>query len=498
MALSKPITISNWKSGMHVSPYAGFSQMRGIDPFAIPGVAKIERKFLPFTTAGTAISSLVNFQVFDPNNGTVYALTADGKLYLVETASYSQVTGTGYNGTTEATAANGNGLAYWKGCIWRARNNLLDYYDIANTTWHYAKFGTFSTTRTGRIPLFVGQDDKLYIGNGRKLDYLAESGTFSPAAETGMGTITNGVTLSQDYIITCFAELGNNLMIGTVYGTAGTPRGADIFPWSRDTTESFSLPIRINTEGVNVMETTNNLLYISAGLHGDIYISNGVSFSLFAKLPLDGANNKGNVQVYSDAMDFYGDQLLIGATQLVNSANQILNPMGVYSCISGAVRFMGNNTHASDGSDGAIITISSIISISPTKFLVAWRKAIIDGATTYGIDYLVTSSAVIPTYGAYMESEMYLVGSDREPATLEHFDFYLNKPLASGDGIRLSYRTSDSGSYTEIFTLDFANYRAVNTYSFDTSITGIKTVQFKISLTCTGVDSPELRAIIIS
>jgi hypothetical protein len=487
--LSKPITISDWKKGMHISPYAGFSQMRGIDPNKVDGCASIE--LAPVVVSFTITQpSLINWILSD-KSGVVYFLDNTGKVF--KTTDYATAVQISGNTTTDSY---GNGFAYWKNHIFVARKGVVDAY--LSPTWTSA-LATLSVSQNMNNPMFVGQDDVLYIGNGRFVASISEVAgkTFNAADSTTWEFKATALSLPQDYIITCFAEISDTLMIGTFFGTSSpNVKVSDIFSWDRDTTHSYSIPIRMNNEGVNSIINNNNTLYISSGYQGDILVSNGVSVSELSKIPLDVKEKNGSsglrIIVFPDAMEFLGNELLIGASQSALTNTKTDNPIGVFGLLKDTIRYIGNTTLGKDGSDGTAIQITSIHSVNPFEFFVAWAT---NG--TYGVDHIVPSNNKIGSYGAYCESEMYLVGSDREPATLECFDFYLNKPLVSGDGIRLSYRTSASGSYTEIITLDFATYGAVNTYSFQNTITNLKTVQFKLELTATSTTTPELRAIII-
>ncbi len=482
--------------GMTISPLF-FTQVRGVN-LEKEGIVRIERA--PVVLTGATLDAIVNWTVIT-NGGDVYLLTSNGKLWLTtDYTSISQVQGTSYNATTESTNAHGNGLAFWKGCIWRARDQLVDYYDIANTTWHYG-IKTLKVLRTGLNPMFVGQDDKLYAGNDQYVNVISETsaGSFVPSTEAGLAAIDDdALILPKDYVINCFAELNEKLAIGTIYGTVQVnTKVADVFLWDRsDTTTSFTTIIRLNEEGINSMLVSNNLLYISAGFSGNIYVSNGISSQSYVNVPLDTKEKTGSpsalyLEVMPDAFDFQGDELLVGASQNVDNATKTENPMGVYGFIGKVARFLGNGSYAKDGSDGTQIKVGSIYSISPNEYLVSWKCG-----TDYGVDYYGPNNNRIVSYGAYLEGEVHLLGIHINPATIEHFDFYLAKPLVSGDGVRLKYRTSNSGSWTTVATMDSATHTGINFFSFAYTISNIKTIQFRIELTATSTTTPELRTIL--
>ena len=471
---------------MKLSALEGFSQMRGIDPHKVNGVASIERAPVALTAASTALGSQVNWTVVGPD-GVVYFLT-NGHLLFSTTiggTTFSPIAGI-------PSAGTGNGLAYFKGHIVVVGNQSIDCYKLSNSTW-YTLDETLTTSRTGYNPAFVGQDDKLYIGNGQRVARIDVTGTFDANSTGTYDVVQSALLLPEDYSVSCFGELGDRLMVGTLFGTDTTnpSKTADIFPWNRDTASSFSLPIRIGDEGVNSMVTSNNLLYISAGIKGTVYVTNGSSTSLVFSVPLDPKENSASTitrfYVKPDAFDFLGDEILLGITQGSDQNNPTHNPIGVYGHFNGATRFIGNGSYAKDGSDGTKVRITSVYSISPSIFYVCWWSA-----STYGIDYYGTNNSKITSYGAYLHTPLYFVGTPRLKSTIEYFDVFFKKPLVSGDGIKISFRTSDSGSFTLMKTIDFATYGAISSFTFPYSIPNLTMVQFLIEITASSTTTPEL------
>lgn len=508
--LKKPIIINNWQSGMKLSALEGFSQFRGIDPYKMPGTASIDHA--PVALTGATLDGLVNWTVIQPRTfttptpdvpaGTVYFLTGSGKLYkTTDYATLTQVTG---NTTTNGT---GNGMVYWKGCIWIMRNQYLDYYDIDAATWHNGSDTGFAltTAHAGFNPLWVGQDDVLYIGHGQFVSMIQENSlnSFVPSTAAGV-TFTNSETtvvlrLPKDYTVSCFAELGNQLMPGTQFGTSAVnTKVADIFPWDRNTAHGTSLPIRLNEEGINAMIVADNTLYVSAGYGGTVYVTNGVSASTLSVVPLDTKQKTGSpsalyILVNPDAMEFYGSELLLGVSQGSSSATKTENPMGVYSLYKGAWRFLGVGSHGKDGSDGTRVVIGSIYSVSPNEFFVGWQAG-----SSYGVDYYGPANNRVSSYGAYMYSQLYPVSLPQDPDTVESFNIFFKKPLVSGDGLRLSYRTNESGTFKALKTIDYATYKGIDSFYFKQSLPATRMIQFKIELTATSTTTPELIQIIVS
>ena len=483
--------------------------MRGLDPFRISGALAIERA--PDNGSGVTFSGLPKWTTFD-TDGDAYIITSDGKLYFSSNmTTWEQMTG-------NPAGCNGGGLVVWNEYVLLSRVSgtdvIVDCTPVVNAggavSFSSITFTGLNTSGNIATPMFVASNRKVFIGGGNKVLSLEEvSGqTFDPsngATYTASISSTYDLKLPDDSSVSCFSELGDKLEIGTVYGSSvASSKKAEVFPWDMGTTSSFGLPIRLNEEGVNALIVSNNLLYISAGRGGRIYVSNGASAALSATVPIDFKAKAGgtgasacNLRVYPDALEFQGNEMLVGISQGSDASKQD-NPIGVFSFVGSIARFLGNTSDAKDGSDGTIVEIGTIYSVSPTELLVGWRSG-----SNYGIDYFSPANSVIASYGAFCDTEIFTLGSNRNPAAPEFYDFYLAKPLVSGDGIRLQYRVSNTGSWTTLATMDYATMcpnatETVNTWSFRYSIKDIRTIQFRVLLTGTSTTTPELRAIIVS
>ena len=163
------------------------------------------------------------------------------------------------------------------------------------------------------------------------------------------------------------------------------------------------------------------------------------------------------------------------------------NPMGVYGYKNGTIRYLGNTSSGKDGSDGTQVKITAIFAISGEEFLIGWMND-----TTYGIDYIGVANNRIQSYGAYLISPIYIVGTKRSSSSIEYFDVFLSKELASGEGVRISYRENLTDDFTTIATIDFATYGAISHFTFPKSIPNALMIQVKVELTSTGNSSPEV------
>jgi hypothetical protein len=148
----------------------------------------------------------------------------------------------------------------------------------------------------------------------------------------------------------------------------------------------------------------------------------------------------------------------------------------------------------STGNVGAAggVSIGGLCSVANDYYLLGWK----DGST-YGIDRVGANGHRYTSYTAYFDSALYHVGIPNALRTFNEIEFQLAQPLASGQGIKLSYRTDNTSAFTEIGTFDFATYTAIQGKSVPANIPAAQYVQIRVALT-TGASSstsPELRSV---
>ena len=79
-------------------------------------------------------------------------------------------------------------------------------------------------------------------------------------------------------------------------------------------------------------------------------------------------------------------------------------------------------------------------------------------AITYGIDLSSSTSFAYTTdYGGYFLSPIYVVGFNQQPFKFTELEWTLLKPLRTGEGIKIWYRTNLSASFTEIETWAYSD-----------------------------------------
>ena len=476
----------------------GYGDVRQLDIFTLPGVAKLNN--LTAKKSSTTVVGRVNWMVKNPATpAEVYALDADGKVYKSTDSGATWALMTGFT-----AGGHGNGLAIWKNYLIVARDAFLDVCGdgtatgIANANWTNSWKAIDSDVLWH--PMLVSKNDNmLYGGAGKYVFSLEELTTFVPATAASFTFTAQALDLPPNYRIKCIEELGNNLMCGTWQGTnVYDLRIADIFPWDRSAV-SFGQPITLNEFGVHAMLNTGNSLIVLAGIDGQVYICDGVSAVPTAQIPqsiADISNNK-YIDFYPGAICNWKKKVYFGVSS--GGTATTIAGMGVYSLTRTSKGNILVNEHLiSTGSDGSTtnVKIGSLLPVTRDNLLIGW----VDD-TTEGIDNITTSSFVT-TYGGFFTSPMYRIGSSNHTRKFQEVEINLARPLRANEGIKLSYRSNLTSSFTDFLTWDYATYAGELSHTTVLTkptfeIPASELIQIKVSLTGT-TTSCELMSVILT
>jgi hypothetical protein len=481
--LKKPIVINNFQTGIADSPHLGFADMRNVDIYSSPGVARLNWK----TTkqSSTTVTDLIKWFDINPANGNIYALGDTGKVYK---STNSGVTWSLLSGNT-TTNAHGNGMAIWKGKLLVARDTLIDVMDLAAETWSN---GWQSLETSLFHPMLATQDDKLHIGNGRYVASILERGTFDPGTPGTYLYTSIGLDLKTHTQVKCLAELGTNLMVGTWQGSSiYSQKVAVIYPWDKKL-PSYGQPLRLGENGINQILTFGNLLYIVAGTEHTMYVSNGASVSPLREIPgnitgLD-LTSGSYLDPYPGAITSHKGRIFTGVSSGTTSSN--LDGFGVWSIHPTDKRLVLEN-QISTGTMTATsnIRIGALLSIANDSYLIGWQDN-----TTYGIDLVGTN--YYTSYAGYVDSQFIQVGSllPNSLTQITKQTFQLAKKLTADQGVRLKYRKNLSDSFTEIGTFTTVGQ---SSGKFEVPINDAEFIQIRAELTSGGTGTPELRNVIL-
>lgn len=485
----KDLIIPAPSAGISSSPHLGNGDVRNLDIFTIPGVARLNN-LLAKKSASTVTNLVQWFVKYPTTPSTIFALDAGGQVYQSTDSGDTWATVAG-----ETAGGAGQGMMIWKDYLFVARATALDVYGPLSGGAAWSNSWKTIDSDTLWHPMIVSfNDNKLYGGAGRYIFSLDEvSGqTFAPGNSATYTYTQQALDLPPNYRIKCLAELGNNLMIGTWMGTnVYDLKVADVFSWDRSAI-SFGAPMNLPENGVHAMLNHNSTLYILAGIGGRVYSSNGVQATVIAQIPSSVANIEGGLylETYPGALIVYKGRIFFGLS-VGGTAN--IAGMGVWSLLQTSKGNILVNEHTiSTGNDGSstVVKIGALLDISRDTLLVGWRDA-----STYGIDK-TTNTLRTTSYGGYWESAFYNVGTPLVKRAFTQAEFLLAQALTTGQGVRLKYRTDLSASFTTIGTYDFATLGAVIAHNFIASIPDSEFVQIRCELT-TGASntSPQIKSI---
>lgn len=479
------LTIKDFHQGIAESPLEGFGEIRNCELDTQRGLVRIG--WLTTKQSGTTVTAKpLWFAKNDPASGTasVYAIDSSAGVYR------STDGGTTWAAVSGNGAGAGQGMINWKDYLFVFSTTVIDVYGPLSTspTWTTNWQTTVDSDGLWH-PTLYGQDDILYFGAGRYIGSIQEVAgqTFAPGTASTYTFTARALDLPADMRIKALSELGRNLWAGTWSGSnIGDKKVANIYPWDR-TSDSFDFPIELKENGIQAMISIGNLTYFFAGLEGKCFVTNGSDVKELFRIPqtIIDISAGSSIQVFPGAMKYHNGKIIFGVIQ-----GNTTNPFGhvwSYDLKSGALALENTTSTANANSMS-----SALFSIGRDTYLIGWQ----DGAGNKGID-LATNTARYPSYAAYVTSSYYTIGSVSKPVPLSEIEFKLANALASGEGIRLSYRLDLTSAFTTIDTFDFATNGAIQGGNMPLSVTVNQGIQFRAALTTgsSSTNTPELREI---
>jgi hypothetical protein len=491
------LTISEWTKGISSSPHVGFGDMRNLDVFSRPGVARIN--YGTFKVSAGTVTGLPKWIRRDPSaTSRVYSVDDGGGAYRStdDGATWHAFTGT-YTGV-------GAGLEIWKNYAFLAGTTTLYVRGPLSGTPITYSFKTIDSDALFHPMMTSKNDGMLYGGAGRYFFSLEEvSGqTFDPNNSATYTWTQQALDLPANYRVKCLCELGEKLLGGTWMGSnIYDIKVADIFPWDRSS-PSFETPISVDRNGIHSMLNINNIVYFLAGIDGEIFSTNGVQSALLGKIPVSITGMEAGywMEPLPGALVNHKGRPFFGIS---GGAGVLLPGMGVWSLVSskdGNVLVYENSISTGNDGTSAKLAVGALLPGQINTLLIGWQ----DGSS-YGIDQVSnqlkyatgTYQGVASSYPAYAESPFYRVGTNLVKKLFQYIEFQLDKPLSTGQGIKLKYRTDLSASFTTIGTYDFVTPGAVQSHRVLAGIPACEFLQIRVEMT-TGSSSattPELRAV---
>lgn len=483
--------------GMGDSPYIGngaVADCRNLDISNIPGIAQLQ---FGATKKSASVIGSAEIPLWGAVNNdtlaTAYVVTNAHKVYTSDNSTtygtWTLVTHAG------ASTGHGNGLVIWKGYLVLAGDALLDFMLISSGVWTNGWGGFPLQSDTVTHPLFNSIDDKLYVGNGRYVNSIAENtAPFAPGTPGSYTASDKLVTLPTSYRVRCLEEVGANIYAGTFVGFDLTKmvKIAKIYPFSRST-YTLGLPVIVKECGVHQMVTIGNDIIYQAGTIGRWYITNGSTTRFLTRIPQNLRKN-GATLSYPGAIIYRNGKIFSAIT--VNSAGSTGSV--VYSFDTNGAQFVIANvisTGISDGNTaiGMLLDIGEVLGTNDV-YLIGWYDgtSVAQGIDAVGEDNF-TGSTNLGDYAGYYDTEIKSVGTSLENKTYTKLEYYLDTALASGLGVRVSYRLDSQSAFTLLGTYNFASEGAVRTANRSILITNAEQLQMRIALTTGSGATPRFK-----
>jgi len=395
--------------------------------------------------------------------GYVYCIDIKGRAWVSANGKYYIYLGnTTTDGSVSYAVCNGNGIQMFTASngtryLFIFRNGSMDYMVENGYSWVYQWDYYTAASHTGQRTMNSGRNNvnheclmwpsnnKMYFTDGNYVCSLSENAgkVFSPTDTTtyswvGYNSHTNTnfgeINVVNTETFTCLAVLGMNLLVGGSYNI--------LYSWDRVSANVNNLII-ISDNYTSKLLTVNSNTYIFAGVRGRIYVTNSSNATLYSKLP---DNISGLEPFYTwKGVAYNKNQIYFGVSASNNSGTAISTYNGLWT--------IDISTDALRVPILMSTTTANVMGVVPYQpglggnasgfgLMIAWKD---NASTTYGID--VSSSTPYTTYVAYIETDIIPVGQFLNKKSFNNMEFKLAAPLASGESIKISYRTSKTGTY---------------------------------------------------
>lgn len=449
------IVISGWTTGTSPDPYSGMGKMLTSN-LSVPDEVS-SGYALTLNTLGTGTLNTPIHRAIKETAGTATA-------YFILDAASQVWTSTTYNGTfsiitasnttTGATATN-QGLAYWRGYLFKFRNGKIDYNPAGAGTW-VSGWNPADGTTTASDTIVAGvnhfalvsTDNVLYFCNGAGIGSISQvpNETFDPAnpatyvfAASNGTTGVNALNIPFFEVAQSLAEQGNQLLIGGSFNA--------IYPWNK-LSPFFSYPIFIGDTFIDRMVTVNTNVYIFPGgqtSRGRIYVTNGSQANLFYKVPDYITGNVASTGGYQDPYFVWGDaifhrnNLIFGFFMKKNGGGFVSADTSfgstdqVWAIDLETNAFRGlSRLDAASGVGRASVLIPSLQTSPGFSYIVGVDDS--QGATTAAIEYSGTASGI----GRFtLYTDMIPVGTLFQKKTFSQVEFKLRTALQSGESMAI-------------------------------------------------------------
>lgn len=488
------IVIKDFHLGIGESEFVGNGDIVNCDVNWRKGVVRIQNEAVN-TSAGT-VTAVPVWIVGNPNNATqIWAIDSSATVYRGTATAGSEQWSVAFD-LVNASGSRG-GMTIWKDHLLIANNGgagnstLYGYGPLsASATLYTISSGLDLDSRWHTM--INGQDDIVYGVAGRYIFSLQERDgqDFQAGTSATYALNARALDLPEEERGRSLSELGKYLAIGTWKGQTDIQeiKSASIYLWDR-TSDSFRLPIKFSENGIQAMLVDNNIVYAFVGINGKLIATDGTNIQeLIPKIPehiLD-LSDGSVIEIFPGSMINYDNKIVFG----LNTPQDSLAQVWSYNLKTGAL--IRENT--SSRGTATAINVGALFSSENDGYWIGLGNRI-DRIRGGG------SAQRYSDYSAWVTSPYIKLGSRRKPIKTSEIEINLARPLASGQGIRLRYRTDLSAGFTNVpnGTIDFATYNAIQEQiiPFDLEITNGVQIRAELTTPSSSSTSPELTQIIL-
>lgn len=295
-----------------------------------------------------------------------------------------------------------------------------------------------STTGISHMSLISSNDGDLYFCNGSNIGAfkLNPNQVFTKGDMKTFTFYANILGLPPTETTTWLTELRNQLIILGKYR---------MYQWDFSSIY-WGQPVPLDealVKGINIL----NKLYIFAGNKGNIYLSDGYSFSRFVKIP-DYISGAVDPAWYIGGVMQHRQKLYFQATAK-NSQSGATIFQGIFSIDldTGAINMENQNSGGLTPAGlitGGLLIDDNSTAINYDKYYSAY------GATAPSVDF--NDTTLYSNNEAIIETDIIPIGTFYQLKTFRNAEFKLDQPMKSGDSITLEARQSLSDNWTTIGT----------------------------------------------
>lgn len=459
--------------GLADSKFSGIEnslhKLIGFDIHTVPGLLRVARKLTK--NSEDVVDEFVKAAVLSTNNRSYWFSSESGKIWERTAGGDWTLVYTTAPASGEARclgAAEYEGYIYW---ATESRLHRILATDAegagewaANAAPNWAVFGATDNL----FHPMIEQNQVLYIGDGKNVAQV-DTGVFSASA----------LDIKDPLRIRCLGKIGTDILIGAQADVSIGMMGAELFRWNT-WSDSFTTSDTIPEGTINAFLPGDNLVFVSVGQMGNIYVYDGEKLELYKKVPGDHTVAT-TCTVWPNAVANHGGDILFGLSQYQGTpVDTGIYRIGRHSRNYPYVLDMPYPiSERVDGefAFGAGVEVGAIIVMSSRVF-VSWKCA-----GTYGVDRL---QAYEKLDGAYLETMV--MSAQREP--FSDFSKFLVAyvDLPENTAVNISYSKNHAAyvNLTEVIDTDR------KTISAEESVKAT-TLQVKLVFTTDDEDAPTIR-----